>query len=362
MNNIPLRLISCLPLVLTLSTTAFATDWSSLDHVASEWVVRGFYPGAGLWIGDSEGKTLHVQTFGNMSSDTEVYIASAGKWLAAATIAALVDEGCLQWTDTARKFLPELKDTKGDATLRQLLAHTAGYPDYQPKLRHRDDYQTLAESMSALEALSAKYPPGIRFKYGGLAFQVAGRMAELATNQKWEEIFQSRIAVPLGMKHPHLTPVDVQGGGHSPMRAGGARSTLNDYSRFLGMILAGGRVANRQVLSTKAIAALEANQLALAEVALESEFVFRVRAATHAGFYGLGVWREEIDADGKATLLSSPSWAGTYPWVDRKSGVAGLFIAHVLPDGPAKEARFNSFLSSAILAPLARDVVQATLR
>ena len=39
--------------------------------------------------------------------ETEVYIASAGKWLAAATLAAVVDEGKLSWDDNVNKWLPE---------------------------------------------------------------------------------------------------------------------------------------------------------------------------------------------------------------------------------------------------------------
>jgi CubicO group peptidase (beta-lactamase class C family) len=58
--------------------------------------------------------------------------------------------------------------------------------------------------------ITSAYKPGERFEYGGLAMQVAGRMAETATGKDWETFFQERIARPLGMTNTHFTPVDQE--------------------------------------------------------------------------------------------------------------------------------------------------------
>lgn len=45
---------------------------------------------------------------------TKVYVASAGKWVAAAVIGAVVDSTSLEWDDPVEKWLPEFKgDAKG---------------------------------------------------------------------------------------------------------------------------------------------------------------------------------------------------------------------------------------------------------
>ncbi len=291
--------------------------------------------------------------YGNYTPEAQVYIASAGKWLAAAAIAAVVDEGKLSWDDQVTKWLPEFTDVKGTATLRQLFSHTAGYPDYQPQGVKKDDYQTLEESVAHIVDLPADTVPGAEFHYGGLAMQVAGRMAELATGKDWETLFQEKIAQPLGMKNTHFTPVDSVDG-HSPMLGGGARSTLHDYTAFLDMIFNNGVFRGKRILSEKAITEMQADQLRGAKI-ITPDYVRKVRAEQHKGVYGLGEWREEVDSLDNAVLISSPSWAGAYPWIDKTTDTYGFFITHVNVE-KANQAGFSSFYSSPVLPILVRDV------
>lgn len=331
-----------------------APDFSAVTSTVQGWVDKGYYHGAGLFIADGRG-VLCEKYFGDHDSNTVTLIASSGKWLAAATVMSLVDAGSLSLEDHPSRYLPEFKnDPKDKATLRQMLSHTSGYPPYQPKDKPVDKYQTLVESVDQIVPLPPDYPPGDRFDYGGLAMQVAGRMAEVATGENWETLFQERIARPCRMMNTHFTPVD-QGGGHSPMLGGGARSTLRDYANFLSMIFNGGAFNGKSVLSTNVIREMQADQVRGALVK-PAEFVERVRGAKHNGIYGLGEWREQLDAHGDAVLISSPSWAGAYPWIDKTTGVYGVILAHV--DGPnIGRDHFSGFYSSPVLAQMVRDAI-----
>lgn len=329
-------------------------DFSSVTRTVQKWVDAGYYPGAAVLVIQSN-KLIYQHCFGNYTPDTQVFIASAGKWLAAATIMSLVDDGKLSLDDQPSKYLPEFKDDPKDkATLRQLLSHSSGYPPYQPAGKPVDKYQTLTESVTNVLPLPLAHQPGERFDYGGLAMQVAGRMAEVAGGKNWEDLFQDRIARPCGMENTHFTPVD-QGDGHSPMLGGGARSTLNDYARFLSMIFNDGAFGEVPVLSSGAIREMQADQVRSAFVK-PGEFVEHVRGSKHTAIYGLGEWREQLDAGGNAVLISSPSWAGTYPWIDKTIGVYGIIIAHV--EGPNVERdHFSGFYSSPALAQLVRNAL-----
>ena len=325
-------------------------DFSVVKQKIQNWVDSGYYTGASILVAKDD-KVIYQQYFGNYHAGTVAYIASAGKWLAAATIAAVVDDGRLHWDDKVKKWLPECTGPKGEATLRQLLSHTAGYPDYQPAGKRPDNYQTLKESVAQIVGLPADTLPGTKFKYGGLAMQVAGRMAELATGKDWETLFQEKIAQPLHMQLTHFTPVD-ETPGHNPMIAGGARAGLQDYANFLSMIINNGVFQGKRVLSVKAIQEMQADQVGAAKVSA-GEYVEKARSSTRKDIYGLGEWREEVNAKGQATLISSPSWAGAYPWIDKTNNVCGFFLTRVVNSRNG----FSSFYASPVLPIMVRKIL-----
>ena len=341
--------ICILTIVLSAKAQQNSYDFYPLNRKIQGWVDSGYYHGASIIIA-KDNQVILEKYFDDYQPQTVAYIASAGKWLAAATIATLVDEGKLSWDDKAKKWLPQFNDIKGEATLRQLLSHTAGYPDYQPKGERPDNYQTLEESVAHIVNLPADTLPGTKFKYGGLAMQVAGRMAELASGLDWEELFQQKIAVPLGMNATHFTPVD-ETPGHNPMLGGGARTSLQDYMNFLQMIANDGVYNGRRILSAQAIETMQSNQIGNAEV-LKGEFVENVRASARKDIYGLGEWREEVDKIGNPVLISSPSWAGAYPWIDKTTHTYGFFLARIAE----MKNGFSAFLASPVLPLLVRDV------
>ncbi|HJT73387.1 MAG TPA: beta-L-arabinofuranosidase domain-containing protein, partial [Chitinophaga sp.] len=329
-------------------------DFTPVEKKVQGWIDSSYYPGAGVIIA-KDNTVIYEHYFGNYQPGTVVYIASAGKWLAAAAIAAVVDEGKLSWNDKVKKWLPEFKDGKGDATLAQLLSHTAGYPDYQPADRRPDNYQSLKESVAHIVSLPADTTPGAVFHYGGLAMQVAGRMAELATGKQWETIFQEKIAIPLGMKNTHFTPVD-ETPGHNPMIGGGARCTLKDYAAFLSMISGDGVYQGKRVLSEQAVKVMQADHTGKAYVKY-GEFVHKIRHTNRNDIYGLGEWREEVNTKNEAVLISSPGWAGAYPWIDKTNNTYGFILARVNTGNTGKTG-FSSFYAGSQLPVMVRQILE----
>ena len=344
-------LLACKPGITQIPDELPALEY--LDTKIKSWVDNGYYNGAAAMV-KLNNELLFENYYGGYTDTTAIHVASAGKWVAAATIASIVEEGKLSWNDKVKKYLPEFKDEKGEATLLQLLSHTAGYPDYQPRNCRRDDYQTLKEAVENILPLPYDTLPGTKFRYGGLAMQVAGRMAEIATGKDWETLFQVKIARPLNMQKSYFVPVSLEGG-FNPMLGGGLRTCLRDYMNFLEMIAGKGKVGDKQILSSQSIQTIEADQVGNARVN-QPEYVLNARQNYHNGIYGLGMWRDEVDKNGQATLVSSPGWAGAYPWVDRKNNAYGFIIAKV--NGKAHHEGFSSFYGSAVLPVIVRDAIQ----
>ncbi|MFN3167135.1 MAG: serine hydrolase domain-containing protein [Phycisphaeraceae bacterium] len=290
---------------------------------------RVFVTGAGLRV--VERGSVAVDTYwGNYGPDTSVRIASATKWLSAAAILSVVDDGLIDLDAPVSQYLPTEfagQPTKGQMTVRQMFSHTSGLPggsSYEGDLS-----LTLAESVALIavnEPLEAL--PGSQFTYGGVSMHVAGRVAEVVTGQSWSALFEARIAGPLGM-----TATDYFGLGvtQNPRIAGGARSSVNDYSRFLEMLLAGGVNANgERVLSQQAVDELLSEQTAGATLNSAPPSV------TNYDGYALGSWIDGRGPQGAAAELSSPGLFGAVPWLHRDNGVYGFFLidnllSNVLP-------------------------------
>lgn len=275
-------------------------------------------PGAGLAVVTAD-QELHRSLHGDVVGDGVLPIASASKWLAVATVLALVDAGALDLDLPVARYLREFdRADKRSITLRQCLANTSGLPSRLPeRMRGWDMTKFVAEV--ADEGL--RESGGSSFRYGGVGFQVVAAAAERATGKDWHALFAERIARPLGLRHTQfgtLVPVGGEPGKAAlPWVAGGAVSTLDDYVRFLRMLAGKGVFAGERVLTEASVAAMFRDQVA------ENVEVHAVGFEAGALRYGLGTWIETLPSGGPRVM--DPGAFGFTPWLDLDLGVGGVF-------------------------------------
>jgi len=241
-------------------------------------------------------------------------VVSAAKWLSAAAILTLVDEGRLRLDDSASHYLPYFTGDKRGITVRQLLSHTAGLPDYAPCMFQSD--LTLDDCARQIgEKTKLRAAPGQEFAYGGAAFSVAGRVAEVAAKAPWAEIFATRIAAPLGLRHTGY------GATANPMLSEGlAYSSAADYATLLQMVLDGGTHDGKRVLSEAMIEEMTRDQTA---------GVGNRVSPRGDRSYGLGCWRDVVDSTtGRVLLVTSPGGGGFVPWINRRRGMIGVLAVY----------------------------------
>jgi CubicO group peptidase (beta-lactamase class C family) len=306
-----------------LTAPAGGEDLSALDRFLEEAAER--IGSCGLRL-VRHGELLYERVVGGFSVDEVVPVYSASKWLSAAVLAALVDDGTLTLEVAAAEYFPALHVEETPVILRHLLSHTSGLPGSVPDDGCTDamTLQDCAERLSALPVLTA---PGKVFQYGEVSMQIAGAIAERASGQGWHELFSEIVADPLGMHDTDYRAFDAT---TNPVIGGGARSTLRNYSRFVAMLLAGGRGDDGEVLSEAAVALLLANQT--------PDMVYGPENG-----YGLGCWRERVDAaTGEILLASAPGANGFTPWIDLEHGIAGVLA--VDGDGSAVRTVFLELL------------------
>ncbi|MFF1542620.1 serine hydrolase domain-containing protein [Streptomyces sp. NPDC058291] len=189
-------------------------------------------------------------------------IASTAKAFNGAVALSLVDRGALGLDDTLRERLPQLPAAWGRVTLRQLLNHTSGLPDYlrDPEFasvfaadpRHHFDSRRLLDYV-ADEPL--RFSPGSRYEYSNSDNIAVALMAEAVTGAPYEQLLRRLVYRPLELRdtslpqgyrlpEPYLhgydmsdppAPVDVSElvSASGAWASGGIVSTPLDMTRFI---------------------------------------------------------------------------------------------------------------------------------
>lgn len=196
------------------------------------------------------------------SPDDHMRIASVAKAFSGAVALRLVDRGKLHLDDTIAGRLPQLPAAWGAVTLRQLLQHTSGLPDYSMadsfiKLVQEDPrrYFDSRRLLSFVADQPLLFAPGSRYQYSNSDNIAVALMAEAATGRRYEDLLKTLVTDRLGLRHTTLpsgfelprpymhgyavppvgTPEDVSTvlGASGAWASGGIVSTANDLDTFI---------------------------------------------------------------------------------------------------------------------------------
>nr|MCU0873829.1 beta-lactamase family protein [Pirellulaceae bacterium] len=290
------------------------------------------------------GQVIHLEAVGSadlendrpMRRDTMFCIASMTKPVTATAVMILQDEGKLAIDDPVSKFIPAfeavaLRDgkPKQPVTLRHCLTHTAGLAGSQ------QNEGSLKDTVERLAGRLLDFEPGTKWQYSpGLS--VCGRVVEVVSGKPFDEFLAERIFRPLSMSDTTFHPTAAQQprlavlyqpgeGGDSLARAthwlvdvspdkspnpsGGLFSTASDMARFYQMILSGGELDGRRIVSAAAVREMTKIQTA----DLTTGF-------TDGNAWGLG-WCLVRQPQGVTARLSPGTFGhggafGTQGWVD----------------------------------------------
>ncbi|MEJ7739214.1 MAG: serine hydrolase domain-containing protein [Chitinophagaceae bacterium] len=143
-------------------------------------------------------------------SSSAFHIASMTKSFVAVAILQLRDQGKLRLDDPVYLYIPELKNQKlpsADAppiTIRNLLTHSAGFPEDNPWGDRQLDVSD--EEMIAMikKGISFSNAPGISYEYSNMGFAMLGYIIKKVTGQGYVDYITLHILRPLGMNNTWL--------------------------------------------------------------------------------------------------------------------------------------------------------------
>jgi D-alanyl-D-alanine carboxypeptidase len=285
------------------SGVAQATTGDAVQVALHNAVLSGA-PGAVAVVRDSRGHTAgFVDGKANVETGTaprvgdRFRVGSVTKSFVATVVLQLEAEHRLSLDDSLQRWLPGVVPDAAAITLRELLQHTGGIPDYVAHLPHDVDSRLVSHTPAELLALIKNDPPTFRpgtgWSYSNTDYLLAGMLIRTVTGSDWRTEVQRRILGPL-----HLSATSTPGAaitiagphlhGYQPDQAalvdvtrmsatqadsaGEIISNAGDLSRFFSALLSGKLVPRKQLDEmTTAVAVPELN-----------------------GGYGLGLMRTDL--------------------------------------------------------------------
>jgi D-alanyl-D-alanine carboxypeptidase len=138
-------------------------------------------------------------------------IASVAKAFSGAVTLSLVKTGELELDDTIGKLLPGQPPTWSAITLRQVLGHRSGLPDFSQTDAFLDAFTgDLFRRFTPTELLGYAAPeplgfaPGTDYRYSNTDNIVAALMAQAATGKSYERLLRERVYRVLGLRRTSL--------------------------------------------------------------------------------------------------------------------------------------------------------------
>jgi CubicO group peptidase (beta-lactamase class C family) len=181
---------------------------ANIDRIAGDVLAATGVPSASVAAVEG-GKIVYVHAYGNArltpatpaAPAMRYSIGSISKQLTAAAVLLLVEDGKLTLDDPVGKYVPNL--TRGDEiTIRQILSHTSGYPDYAPQDYIIPEWEKAVSADALLDRWAKKdleFEPGTKWQYSNTNFVIAGLIVEKVAGTPLVDFLTARVFKPLGM-------------------------------------------------------------------------------------------------------------------------------------------------------------------
>ena len=349
------------------------TSFANIDRIMNDAVASGNIPGGVVLVGH-DGKIVYRKAFGSrsleptrdaMTIDTIFDMASLTKCIATTTsVMQLFEQGKIRLNDPVAAYLPEFaQNGKQDITVRELLTHYSGLA---PDLDLKTSWQGRDAAYQMAMRQKLDYPPGARFVYSDINFEVLGFLVEKLSGMSLNDYAAKNIFAPLRMGHtrylpppdwsPRIAPTQYDDEGkmlrgvvHDPTarRMGGVAghaglfSTADDVAKFAQELLFG-----HKVLSRLAIEKMTTPQT----------------SPTAASLRGLGWDIDSPFASNRGELLPVGSYGhtgftGTSLWIDPATNSYIVLLTNsVHPRGGKSVVSLRSRLATAVTASLSLNV------
>ena len=357
------RTVALLAALLTTTYSARANDarpvdmdhLKQVDELIAASIEKKEIPGAVLLVGRGD-DVVYRKAYGHraiepaiepMTEDTIFDLASLSKPVGTATsIMILADRGKIDVDAPAAKYVPAFASNgKENVTVAQLLLHRGGLIADNSLKDYTEDPE---ESMKKILDLKLKYEPGKDYIYSDMSFAVLGEIVRAVSGKPLNEFAADELFQPLGMKDttylppaswkPRIAPTErtkdaktgdstvLRGTVHDPRAqklggfAGhaGVFGTADDLARYCRMLLNGGELDGKRILSAETVAEMTKTRC--------------MPDGTNCRTYGFDVDTKLSAPRGerfeKGTSFGHTGYTGTMFWIDPKNDAYVILLTN----------------------------------
>jgi D-alanyl-D-alanine carboxypeptidase len=205
------------------------TAGSDLPQMLHRWRDRAGAPAVTLAV-DAPGRPLVLAASGTglrdagtpVTADAQFRIASITKPFVATVVLQLAQEGRLRLDDRLSRYLPTFPGAER-ITLRHLLNHTSGVPDFEladrfgeTLLADRQRRWRTTEILALVTGIRPDFAPGARYSYSNTGYVLLGEVIRAVTGVTWAAEVRRRIIDPLHLRHTYVAGAEPVPGGVLP--------------------------------------------------------------------------------------------------------------------------------------------------
>lgn len=325
-------------LILLVGQLAFAQD--RVERIDS--LLNALYSNKkinGNFLIAEKGKVIYSRSFGYANEETKeklnensvFELASCSKQFTAMAIMILKEKGKLNLDDNITKFIPSLSNYKG-ITIRNLLNHTGGLPDYVPLMDSLFDKSKIATNKDIIAIFNKQNPkilfePNTKYEYSNTGYALLASIIEKASGLTFSDFLNKSIFKPLQMKNTfvytrRLSPKRINNYAFGYVYSDSLKKYLlpDEITETKMVIWLDGIVGDGCVNSTlndilKWDRALYTNKL-LSAVGMKEIFEVATLNDKSKTNYGFG-WRVEENADFGKIVSHTGGWPGYVAYIGR---------------------------------------------
>lgn len=301
------------------------------DGVHELLIVRN---GRVIWQGDNIDKVHGIWSFTKAFTST--------------TLGLLIDDGKCTLDTKAKDVLPAMAAAYPEVTLRHFATMTSGYRALNDE--PRGTYLHGPSKTSFLPNPEPLFtPPGTKFAYWDSAMNQFANVLTHVAGESLEELFQRRIADPIGMNRSNWNWGDlgIEEGltinGGSGNNGGVMKISARETARFGLLFLNRGQWNGKQLLSERWV-----DEATRVQVSANVPHGFAPRDDEGPGEYGFNWWVNGIKPDGKRKFPGAPP--GTYCGAGHNNNYCfvipewNMVIVRLGLDGNARDQVWSDFL------------------